>query len=138
MMKECFLTREYQRRSLYRFTIKISCPPKRIRYANWKSHIYIETITKSNVWQIYKGYDGRWIQTKLKNHSLFIKHSLNSKAWILIIYIDDMIVTENNNQKKAALKKRLVEVFKIKEFLGIEVVQIKNISHPTKNMLWTE
>ena len=46
------------------------------------------------------------------DHTLFNKHSLNGKITILIVYIDDIILTRNNTN----------EMDKLKEVLGNEFV----------------
>lgn len=45
------------------------------------------------------------MQTEPRNHTLFIKHCLNDKISIIIVYIDDIIITRDNNQNKETLKK---------------------------------
>ena len=51
---------------------------------------------------------------------------------ILVVYVDDIIVTRNNLQLIAQTKKWLKDAFQIKDlrslhyFLGIEVVRMKN------------
>ena len=61
------------------------------------------------------------------DHTLFIKHSIARKVAALLVYVDNIIVTENDEREKHELKKKLVEEFEIKEleklkyFLGIEV-----------------
>ena len=66
------------------------------------------------------------------NHTLFIKKSRNGKITILIVYVDDIIVTEDDLEKIEKLKKQLAKEFEIKElgqlkyFLGIEVAHSRN------------
>ena len=61
------------------------------------------------------------------DHTLFIKHSAAGGVTVLLVYVDDIIVTGNDEQEKVELKKKLVKEFEIKElgrlryFLGIEV-----------------
>jgi hypothetical protein len=58
---------------------------------------------------------------------LFIKHSITGGVTILIVYIDDIIITGDDFVERDKLRKRLLAEFEIKElgklkyFLGIEV-----------------
>ena len=61
------------------------------------------------------------------DHTLFIKHSIARGVIVLLVYVDDIIVTRNDEREKHKVKQRLVTEFEIKElgklkyFLGIEV-----------------
>ncbi|KAI0518741.1 hypothetical protein KFK09_006177 [Dendrobium nobile] len=61
------------------------------------------------------------------DHTLFFKHSDSGGVTILLVYVDDIILTGNNEEEKASLRKNLTKEFDIKElgrlkyFLGIEV-----------------
>ena len=65
------------------------------------------------------------------DHTLFIKHSNDGKVVILIVYVDDIIVTGNYINKVRRLKEVLAREFEIKNlgtlkyFLGIEVAHSK-------------
>jgi len=65
------------------------------------------------------------------DHTLFIKHSLGGKLSILIVYVNDIIVTWNDNSEMNNLKEMLANEFEIKNlgnlryFLGMEVVRLK-------------
>ncbi|KAJ9547057.1 hypothetical protein OSB04_019600 [Centaurea solstitialis] len=65
------------------------------------------------------------------DHTLFIKHSASGEVTILIVYVDDIIVTGNDKAEKEALKQRLAKEFEIKDLgklkylLGIEVARSK-------------
>ena len=65
------------------------------------------------------------------DHTLFIKHSTTGKVTILLVYVDDIIVTGDDSTERERLKKGLVQEFEIKElgklkyFLGIEVAHSK-------------
>ncbi|PKU79659.1 Retrovirus-related Pol polyprotein from transposon TNT 1-94 [Dendrobium catenatum] len=61
------------------------------------------------------------------DHTLFFKHSDSGGVTILLVYVDDIILTGSNEEEKASLRKNLAKEFDIKElgrlkyFLGIEV-----------------
>ena len=61
------------------------------------------------------------------DHTLFIKHGKEGKVAIVIVYVDDIVVTENDVAEIQSLKKHLASSFDIKAlgllsyFLGIEV-----------------
>ena len=65
------------------------------------------------------------------DHTLFIKHSLNGKITILIVYVDDIILTKNHINEMDKLKEVLANEFEIKDlrplkyFLGMEVDRSK-------------
>ncbi|CAN6719358.1 unnamed protein product [Malus baccata var. baccata] len=62
------------------------------------------------------------------DHTLFLKHK-KGKITALIVYVDDMVVTGNDPEEKAALQKYLASEFEMKDlgalkyFLGIEVAR---------------
>eukprot|EP00268_Persea_americana_P023591 TRINITY_DN23153_c0_g1_i1.p1 TRINITY_DN23153_c0_g1~~TRINITY_DN23153_c0_g1_i1.p1 ORF type:complete len:128 (+),score=19.60 TRINITY_DN23153_c0_g1_i1:30-386(+) len=64
------------------------------------------------------------------DHTLFIKHN-RGKLTVLIIYVDDMIVTGNDAAERTALQTYLSLQFEMKDlgplkyFLGIEVLRSK-------------
>ncbi|CAN1770862.1 Retrovirus-related Pol polyprotein from transposon TNT 1-94 [Linum perenne] len=61
--------------------------------------------------------------------TLFVKHSLTGKLSILIVYVDDIIITGDDSEEITALKGQLAREFEIKDlgslkyFLGIEVTR---------------
>ncbi|KAG8491024.1 hypothetical protein CXB51_014147 [Gossypium anomalum] len=61
------------------------------------------------------------------DHTLFVKHSFSRGVTVLLVYVDDIIVTGDNLEGMENLKKCLVKEFEVKElgklkyFLGIEV-----------------
>ncbi|RDX71963.1 hypothetical protein CR513_48619, partial [Mucuna pruriens] len=65
------------------------------------------------------------------DHTLFIKHSPNGKLTLLLVYVDDMIVTDDDEIEKLNLKEKLATQFEMKElaklkyFLRIEVAYSK-------------
>lgn len=61
------------------------------------------------------------------DHTLFVEHPASRGVTILLVCVDDIIVTGNNEQKKENLRQKLEAEFeikapgKLKYFLGIEV-----------------
>ena len=61
------------------------------------------------------------------NHPLFIKHFTNGKITMLIVYVDDIVLTGNHQEEMRRLKQLLAKEFEIKDlghlryFLGMEV-----------------
>ena len=61
------------------------------------------------------------------DHTLFFKHSKDGKLTILLVYVDDIIITGDDLAERQLLKEQLSTVFemkdlgKLKYFLGIEV-----------------
>ena len=66
-----------------------------------------------------------YLQSNL-DHTLFLKKQ-HGKITTLIVYVDDMVVTENDPEERKALQNYLSREFKMKDlgslkyFLGIEV-----------------
>ncbi|RVW46001.1 Retrovirus-related Pol polyprotein from transposon RE1 [Vitis vinifera] len=48
-------------------------------------------------------------------HTFFIKHSASRGVTVLLVYVDDIIVTRNDEREKHELKQRLATEFEIKE-----------------------
>ena len=65
------------------------------------------------------------------DHTIFHRHSREGKVAILIVYVDDIILTGDDFEELKRLKKRLVTDFKIKDlgalkyFLGMEFARSK-------------
>ncbi|KAM7464793.1 hypothetical protein LguiA_032914 [Lonicera macranthoides] len=63
------------------------------------------------------------------NHSVFYSHSSSDKCIYLVVYVDDIVITENDQKGIQRLKQHLFHHFqtkdlgKLKYFLGIEVAQ---------------
>ena len=77
------------------------------------------------------------------DHTMFVKHSGDSKITILMVYVDDIILTEDDEIKIARLKRGLVEEFEIKDlgqlrfFLGMKVTRSKKaIMVSQRKLLW--
>ena len=57
---------------------------------------------------------------------MFYKHSKDGKIAILIVYVDDIVLTGSDKEELERLKRRLAEEFEIKDlgalkyFLGME------------------
>lgn len=62
---------------------------------------------------------------------MFVKHSLDGKVVILIVYVDDIVLTGNDVSTISELKKNLSSKFEMKDLgtmryiLGIEVARSK-------------
>ena len=75
-----------------------------------------------------KGYG--FVQCQ-SDHTLFVKHFPEGKLAIIIIYVDDIILTGNHEEKIDLLKKLLTKEFEIKDlgnlkyFLGMEIARSK-------------
>ena len=67
----------------------------------------------------------------LADHTLFTKIRLQKMGTILIVYVDDIIITGDNHLEIKRLKKQLRRTFEVKElgelwyFLGLEVARSK-------------
>jgi len=65
------------------------------------------------------------------NHTLFIHHSTTGGVTVLLVYVDDIVVTGNDEERMTRLKECLIKEFEIKDFgrlkyfLGIEVAHSK-------------
>lgn len=65
------------------------------------------------------------------DHTLFVRVSAMLKRAILIVYVDDIIITGDDSEEISSLKHRLAKEFEIKElgqlryFLGMEVARSK-------------
>ena len=61
------------------------------------------------------------------DHTMFVKYSTSRKKAILIVYVDDIILTGDNVEEILKLKRFLAKEFEIKDlgnikyFLGMEV-----------------
>lgn len=66
------------------------------------------------------------------DHTLFVKDSRNKKRCILIVYVDDIIITGDDVDEINNLKRLLQSEFKVKDlgklqyFLGIEIARSKD------------
>ncbi|RDX72244.1 Copia protein, partial [Mucuna pruriens] len=68
------------------------------------------------------------------DHTLFIKHSLDDKLSLLLVYVEDIIIAGDDEIEQFTLKERLAihfdmkELRKLKYFLGIEFAYSKKTS----------
>ncbi|RVW87340.1 Retrovirus-related Pol polyprotein from transposon TNT 1-94 [Vitis vinifera] len=78
--------------------------------------------------KVVKGYG--FIQCQ-SDHTLFVKHFPEGKLAIIIVYVDDIILTGDHEEKIDLLKKLLTKEFEIKDlgnlkyFLGMEIARSK-------------
>ncbi|CAN1815372.1 Retrovirus-related Pol polyprotein from transposon TNT 1-94, partial [Linum perenne] len=65
------------------------------------------------------------------DHTMFVKHAGSGKISILIVYVDDIVITGDDEEEITSLKKQLAKEFELKDlgelkyFLGIEVARSK-------------
>ena len=63
------------------------------------------------------------------NHTLFVKHTPEGRTVVIIVYVDDIILTRNHREEIGKLKSFLTYEFKIKDlkslkyFLGMEIAR---------------
>ncbi|RVW70809.1 Retrovirus-related Pol polyprotein from transposon TNT 1-94 [Vitis vinifera] len=78
--------------------------------------------------KVVKGYG--FVQCQ-SDHTLFMKHFPEGKLAIIIVYVDDIILTGDHEEKIDLLKKLLTKEFEIKDlgnlkyFLGMEIARSK-------------
>jgi hypothetical protein len=77
------------------------------------------------------------------DHTLFIKHSNSGEVTILIVYVDDIIITGDDHMERDKLRKRLSAEFDIKElgrlkyFLVLKwLIQMRGFLSPNRNTFW--
>ena len=79
------------------------------------------------VQKIHSIGEERGIYQGQTDHMMFYKHSYNGKITILIVYVDDIILTGSDEGEMLRLKKALAQSFETKDlgnlryFLDIEV-----------------
>ena len=100
--------------------------------------LWIETITTNLVWLILQGNKESWLQAQV-DHTLFYRKSLNGKISILIIYVDDILIT--NSAKVERMKCFLTKLSEIKDLgpmkylIGMEVARSKRVSRYSKGSI---
>lgn len=89
----------------------------------------------------YQGYDNLTIQSQ-RGHTLFIKHSTLREVTVLVVYVEDIILTENDWKEQQVLSQCIAKEFEIKTlgrlkyFLGIEAAYSKKVfSYLNKNVI---
>ena len=66
------------------------------------------------------------------DHSVFYRHSAQSRCIYLVVYVDDIVITGNDEDGITDLKQHLFKHFqtkylgRLKYFLGIEVAQSRS------------
>ena len=78
-----------------------------------KDSVWTKTITKGVVWKIHKSNERLGI-SKVRDHTFFIKHSESKGVIVLLMYVDDIIVTRYNKEEKIELIRKLMKEFKSK------------------------
>ena len=66
------------------------------------------------VWEIHCNNDKIWLKQSNSDHTLFLKRQ-NDRITCLIIYVDDMIITEDDKEEICVLKKQLSREFEMKD-----------------------
>lgn len=67
----------------------------------------------------------------LVDHTMFYNHGREGRVATLIVYVDDIVMTDDDSEELERLKKRLVADFEIKDlgtlkyFLGMEFARSK-------------
>ena len=76
------------------------------------------------------------------DHTLFVKHSVTGGVTVLLVYVDDIIVTGDDEEEQKLLGQHLAKELeiktlgKLKYFLGIEVAHLrKEFSYLNRNTL---
>ncbi|RDX88675.1 hypothetical protein CR513_29703, partial [Mucuna pruriens] len=124
-----------KKKSTWRFPQDSILIMKRKRYANSKRN-YMDLKSLPKAWferftQVMISLEYRQSQG---DHTLYIKHSPYGIFTILLVYVDDMIVTSDDEIEKLTLKEKLATQFKMKDlgklkyFLNIEVAYSKQES----------
>ncbi|XP_020218570.1 uncharacterized protein LOC109801843 [Cajanus cajan] len=66
------------------------------------------------------------------DHTMFVKHSVEGKVALFIVYVDDIVITGNDYDQIKHLKGILAKEFEVKDlgqlkyFLGMEIARTKN------------
>lgn len=66
------------------------------------------------------------------DHTMFIKHSLEGKVTLFIVYVDDIVITGDDHDQIEHLKNFLAREFEVKDlgqlkyFLGMKITRTKN------------
>ena len=81
--------------------------------------------------KVVKGYG--FVQCQ-SDHTLFVKHFPEGKLAILIVYVDDIILTGNHEGKIDLLKKLLTKEFEIKDLGNLKYFLVMEIARSKKGM----
>lgn len=99
------------------------------KFVKWRSHSLVWNNHQRPGSQDFVQLLVGWVINKAKLITLFIKNTLRGKKFVLIVYIDDIIITKDDNTKM--LKRKLGAKFEVKDlgsmnyFLGMEVARSK-------------
>ncbi|KAL6333802.1 hypothetical protein AAG906_028988 [Vitis piasezkii] len=95
---------------------------------------YTETfapVAKLNTIRVLLSLASRGYSQGQTDHTLFVKHSSNERVTILIVYVDDIILTGDDFNEMEEIKRLMAMEFEIKDlrtmkyFLGMEVARSK-------------
>jgi len=106
--------------------MEILCKPNKSLYGLKQSpRAWFERFTKA--------IKGKGYNQGQSNHTLFFKRFPGNKITILIVYVDDIIVTGNHEDEIARLKEVLNHEFEVKDlgslryFLGMEAARSRQV-----------
>jgi len=71
-------------------------------------------------------------------HILFIKHSISGGVTILIVYVDDIIITGDDFVERDKLRKRLSVEFEIKELGKLKYFLSIKVAHSEKRIFMSQ
>ena len=127
-MKNAFLNGDFGGRSVYGFTIGFRRKARKKKKVCWLKKSLYGLKQSPRAWferfgKVIKlqGY----IQSQV-DHTMFYKYSRKGKIVVLIVYVDDIILTGDDSLELERLKKALTCEFEIKDlgplryFLGME------------------
>ena len=81
--------------------------------------------------KVVKGYG--FVQCQ-SDHTLFVKHFSEGKLAIIIVYVDDIILTGNHEEKIDLLKKLMTKEFEIKDLGNLKYFLIMEIARSKKGI----
>lgn len=68
------------------------------------------------------------------DHTLFIHHSATGEVTVLIVYVDDIVVTRNDEEDRNKLRECLISEFEIKEFGRLKYFLAIEVAHSKKEI----
>ena len=68
----------------------------------------------------------------MSDHTMFVKHSKDGETTLFIVYVDDIVITEDDQEDTEWVRRLLPKEFEVKDlgnlryFLGMEIAQSRN------------